>query len=128
MGIRMVMISTDQLTDGQLIDLPPEAGDVNEPFFEPVESWLRRAEPVAQKTAMWRWFATRYEELASSTPNEQGGNYFFGMKDPPVHADKVLRQRFSTLVPSDVLEQLIADVQAKVGNVWAKVELDKLSS
>ena len=124
----MVMISTDQLTDGHLIELPPEAGDVNQPFFEPAEDWLRSAAPLEQKTAMWRWFATRYEELESSTPNAQGGDFFFGMKDPPVHADEVLRQRFGALVPSDVLEQLIADIQAKVGNVWAKVELDKLSS
>ena len=124
----MVMIATEALTDGQLIDLPPEAGNTAEPFFEPVDDWLRGASPVAQKTAMWRWFATRHEELISSTPHDRDGNLFFGMKDRPVQADEVLWARFSDLVPHAVLKELIADVQAKVGNVWAKVEPDKLSS
>jgi hypothetical protein len=70
----MTMIATDELTDGKLIDLPPEAGDVTQPRFEPVEAWLRSAEPAAQKTAMWRWFATRYEELGPSTPHDTAGN------------------------------------------------------
>jgi len=32
------------------------------------------------------------------------------------------------LVPAVVLDSLLADVQDKVGNIWAKVEPDKLSS
>jgi len=124
----MVMIATDELTDGQLIDLPPEAGDLSQPFFEPVDGWLRGASTAEQKTAMWRWFATRYEELESSTPHDEEGNFFFGLKQPPVQADEVLRERFEGHVPPEVLAELIADVQAKVGNLWSVVEPDKLSS
>jgi hypothetical protein len=29
----MTMIATDELTDGQLIELPQEAGDTNQPRF-----------------------------------------------------------------------------------------------
>lgn len=124
----MTMIATDTLTDGQLIDLPPEAGDTNQPWFDPVDDWLRTAAPAAQKTAMWRWFATRYEELDPSTPHDRDGSYFFGTKEPPVKADEVLRSRFAHLVPREVLDPLIAGLQSKAGNVWAEVEFDKLSS
>ena len=56
------MITTDKIADGKLLTLPPEAGDVNAPRFQPNDAWLRQAPPDQQKTAMWRWFATRYEE------------------------------------------------------------------
>lgn len=124
----MTTIATDDLTDGRLIDLPPEAGDVNQPRFEPHDDWLRTADAASQKTAMWRWFATRYEELETSTPHDAEGNYFFGRKEAPVRADEVLQERFGTLVPTEVLAQLVSGLQAKAGNEWAKVELDKLSS
>lgn len=124
----MVMIATDELTDGMLVDLPPEAGDVTQPFFEPVDDWLSTAQPIQQKTAVWRWFATRYEELESSTPHDADGNYFFGAKEQPVQADEVLRQRFGTVVPDEVLGSLISTLQSKAGNLWAKVDPDKLSS
>lgn len=123
----MTMIATDELTNGQLIDLPPEAGDVTQPRFEPVDDWLRRASEVEQKTAMWRWFATRFEELAPSTPHDEEGNYDFGEKKP-VKVDDVLTQRFGAVVPEPVLQALIKAVKAKEGNHWAVMELDKLSS
>jgi hypothetical protein len=124
----MTMIAADELTDGKRIDLPPEAGDVTQPRFEPVEAWLGSAEPAAQKTAMWRWFATRYEELGPSTPRDTAGNYFFGAKGPPVPAHEVLRKRFGGVVPAEVVEQLIADVQARAGNEWAEAQFHKLGS
>jgi hypothetical protein len=124
----MTMIATDELTDGQLIDLPPAAGDVNQPRFEPHDDWVRTADAASQKTAMWRWFATRYEELETSTPHDQDGNYFFGRKEPPVKADEVLQERFGAVVSPEVLAQLVRGIQSKAGNEWAKVELDKLSS
>jgi hypothetical protein len=78
--------------------------------------------------AIWRWFATRYEELESSTPHDVEGNYFFGTKEPPVLADAVLRERFSHVVPQPVLDESIAGLQAKAGNLWAEAVPDKLSS
>ena len=123
----MTMIATDELTNGRLIDLPPEAGDVTQPRFEPVDDWLRKASELEQKTAMWRWFATRFEELAPSTPHDSEGNYDFGEKEP-VKANEVLRQRFGSIVPQPVLQALIGAVTSKQGNQWAVMELDKLSS
>ncbi|MDB5966326.1 MAG: hypothetical protein JWQ72_2826, partial [Polaromonas sp.] len=103
------------------------AGDTTEPRFHPNEDWLRHASPVEQKTAMWRWFATRYEELEPSTPHDREGNYFFGRQEP-VLVDEVLRQRFAQLVPAEVLDALLHRVQAKAGNQWVVMDLDKLSS
>ena len=34
------MPATDTVTDSPLITLPPEAGDVNAPRFEPNEDWV----------------------------------------------------------------------------------------
>jgi hypothetical protein len=123
----MAMIATDELTDGQLIDLPPAAGDVTQPRFEPVDDWLRGASPVEQKTAMWRWFATRFEEMETSTPHDDEGNYLIGEKKP-VRVDQVLAERFSQLVPAPVLQQLTEGIQTKGGEEWAVMPLDKLGS
>ena len=123
----MTSIATDQLTDGKLIELPAEAGDITAPRFEPNEEWLQRAPALEQKTAVWRWFATRYEELEPSTPHDPQGNYFFGRKEP-VQLDQVLHERFDALVPQDRLDELVKDIQARAGNEWAWMELDKLSS
>ncbi len=123
----MTMIATDELTDGQLIDLPPAAGDLTQPRFEPVDDWLRQASAVEQKTAMWRWFATRFEEMETTTPNDGDGNYLIGEKKP-VKADKVLAERFDGLVPAPVLQALVDAVKARVGNRWAVMPLDKLGS
>ena len=121
------MIATDELTDGQLIDLPAAAGDVTQPRFEPVDDWLRGATDVEQKTAMWRWFATRYEEMAVTTPHDDEGNYLIGEKKP-VKADQVLTERFGAVVPEAVLQALINDLRDKVGNRWAVMPMDKLGS
>ena len=61
------MPATDKITGAALRrlpreELPLEAGDVNAPRFEPNDEWLRGASPQLQKIAMWRWFATRFED------------------------------------------------------------------
>jgi hypothetical protein len=116
--------TTDQITDGQLIQLPPEAGDVNAPRFEPNDDWLRQAAPVEQKTAMWRWLATRYEDPVVATPHDTQGNYEY--KDGgPYYADQLLHQRFGDIVSDNVIEEFVEKVQQAVGNEWALKGMDK---
>jgi hypothetical protein len=117
--------ATDQLIDGQLIHLPPEAGDVNEPRFNPNEDWLcQAANPAEQKTAMWRWFASRYEDPVVATPHDTQGNYEY--KDGgPYYVDRVLHERFDDCVPRDVIDELVLRVQQEVGNEWGLKGLDK---
>lgn len=123
----MTMIATDELTDGKLIDLPAAAGDVTQPRFEPIDDWLRSAPELEQKTAIWRWFATRYEEMELNTPHDDEGNFLIGEKKP-VKADEVLAERFGAVVPAPVLQSLLAAVKEKAGNRWAVMPLDKLGS
>lgn len=118
------MTVTDRLADGKLVNLPPEAGDVNAPRFEVNDGWLRKAPPDQQKTAMWRWFATRYEEPATATPHDDQGEFLF-TDGEPVLADVVLHTRFDACVPKEVVDELVRSVQAEVGNEWALRRLDK---
>lgn len=118
------MIASDKLTDGQLIDLPAEAGDPASARFEPHDDWLRRAAPLEQKGAMWRWFATHYDEPAESMPHDEAGNYLY-TDGGPFSADIVLRERFGACVADDVLSDFIARVEAEGGAEWALKALDK---
>ncbi len=131
----MTLIASDELTDGRLIELPPEAGDVNEPRFQPEDGWLRGAEPAEQKAAMWRWFATRYEELVpggivetASTPVEAqaDGDRAPEPSDGPAPLDATLRERFADVVPAEVVDSLVRGVRAQTTNDWVPMSTDKL--
>ena len=118
------MPATDDLIDGQLIVLPAEAGDVNAPRFEPRDDWLRQAAPDQQKTAMWRWFATRFEDPETAVPHDEQGGYVFTDGGPWL-ADEVLHERFDRCVPADVVQSLVQRVRERVGNEWARRRLDE---
>jgi len=118
------MTATDSLIDGKLITLPPEAGDVNAPRFEPNDAWLRGASPEQQKTAMWRWFATHYEDPETAVPHDEQGGYVF-TDGGPFLADGLLHERFDGCVPPAVVQELVQRVQEEVGNEWALRTLDK---
>ena len=117
------MPATDLLTDGRLIDLPPEAGDVNAPRFDPRDEWLRRAQPQAQKTAMWRWFATRYENPSdpeSALPHDGDGRRVLAEGEGPFRAGEVLHERFRGTVPEHVIDELARRVEEEAGSLWAR--------
>ena len=120
------MTATDKLTDGQLIDLPPEAGDPASPRFEPNQEWLRNASPVEQKTAMWRWFATHYADPTETVPHDDEGNFLY-TDGGPYDARALLSKRFGACVPSEVLDTFIESVEAEAGREWALKGLDKES-
>src|SRR5688500_844302 len=44
------MTVVERISGSRTLDLPNEAGDVNAPRFEPIDDWLRGAEPELQKT------------------------------------------------------------------------------
>ena len=112
------MTVADRITDGSLKPLPAEAGDVNAPRFQPNEDWLRSAPAELQKMAMWRWFATRYADPEQLLPHDEEGDYVFNDGGPYL-ADQILQQRFETCVPPEVIDDLVRQMQAEVGNEWA---------
>jgi hypothetical protein len=118
-----LMTVADRITDGKLVPLPAEAGDVNAPRFEPNTEWLRGAAPHLQKLAMWRWFATRYADPAGLVPPDDEGGYQFA-KGGPCLADRILLERFEAQVPPEVIDDLVHQVQAEVGNEWAPKRAD----
>lgn len=118
------MPATDTLIDAPLVPLPPEAGDVNAPRFEPDDDWLRDAPPDLQKTAMWQWFATRFEDPRTAVPNDDQGNFVFPTGRGPCYADETLHERFDAFVPEGVVEELVQRLQQEVGNEWAKKKLE----
>lgn len=118
------MTVTERLFSEGLVDLPPEAGTVDAPRFEPDESWLGAASEDLQKAALWRWFATRFEDPELAVPHDSEGNYEFGDGEP-VLADQALRSRFDKLVPAEVIEEVVAAVQREIGNEWACKRMDK---
>ncbi|MEY4562088.1 MAG: hypothetical protein RLZZ618_1365 [Pseudomonadota bacterium] len=120
------MTATDELLGGTLIYLPPEAGDVDLPRFEPDNSWLTQASPAEQQAAMWRWMATHFEDPNTATPHDNQGHFDF-LGDGPYLADEVIIERFEDIVPDAVIRDFIAKVQAEVGNEWAMKRLDKFS-
>ena len=73
---------------------------------------------------MRRWFCDRYEDPANETPysSEEGGYIFVwgGPYDP----NEVIQERFSDCVDYEVMERLIRDLYAEVGDMWAPIEHD----
>ncbi len=118
------MTATDQLTDGQLVSLPAEAGDENKPRFEPNDAWLREATSTEQKTAMWRWFATRFEEPNTAMPNDGNGNVLF-TDGGPFMADELLHERFDDSVGQETINEFVRSLQREAGNEWALKPLDR---
>jgi hypothetical protein len=117
------MTVADRITNGKPVPLPPEAGDENAPRFEPDERWLRSAPARLQKLAMWRWFATRFADPEQLVPPDDDGGYAF-TDGGPYLADQILRDRFETCVAPEVIEDLVREVQAEVGNEWALKRAD----
>lgn len=117
------MTVTERIGSGRVIDLPPEAGDQNEPRFQPNDAWLGSAPPEQQQAAMWRWFATHYESPVTAVPHDDKGDFMF-LENGPFHADQVLHDRFDAFVPSAVVTELIETVQSEAGNVWASKSVD----
>ena len=117
------MSSSDYLDDERL-ELPPEAGDVGEHLFDPIDEWIESAPEKLQIEAMRQWFYARYENPNYQTPysSEEGG-YLFVWGGPYDPSD-VLQERFSHVVPFEVIQKLFQDLWREAGDEWAPIEAE----
>lgn len=118
------MAVADKLAGHGVVSLPAEAGTIDAPVFEVNEAWLRSAQPALQKAAMWRWFATRYEDPKLTTPHDKDGGFLY-TNGGPYHADQLLHHRFDAWVPAEVVSELVDALRDEVGNDWAPKPMDK---
>ncbi|WP_234775679.1 hypothetical protein [Paraburkholderia tropica] len=114
----------DHLNNSELENLPPEAHgnpfDVEGPF-EPDEDWLASAPRDDQIIAIRGWFTDRYCDPASNTPyNGREGGYQF-IDGGPYSPDEELGRRFSGIVPFNVIEEVVEELEAEVGENWARI-------
>lgn len=105
-------------------NLPPEAGTDTERGFEPNDEWVTTADAPLQREVLRRWFSTRYWDPANETPyvSEEGGYiYVWG---GPYDAGEELQERFSGLVPEDVIDEVVEDLQRDGIYEWAPIHTE----
>lgn len=110
--------------DGVGIDLPPEAGVDARRGFEPDEEWLQAADVALQREVLRRWFSSRYWDPANETPyvgREGGYIYAWG---GPYDASDELQSRFSGLVPDEVIDQVVEDLESEGIHEWAPIHTE----
>lgn len=109
------------------VELPKQAGSIDAPHFEPANQWLREADDSLKKAAIWRWFATHYEDPRDAVPHDAEGHYLYDDGEP-VKADQALAERFGGLVAPEVLKAVHDAICSEVGNDWVHKRMDKTGS
>lgn len=115
----------DHMDGSELANLPAEAhGETVDQPFDPDDHWLRRAEPDDQLIAMKEWFLAHYCDPAKRTPyNSREGGYQFIHGGPHDPAEE-LPDRFSGIVHDNLIEQIVNEMHAEVGDEWAPLHED----
>jgi hypothetical protein len=107
---------------GETGNLPPEAfAEYSEPL-EVNDSWISSATREEQHVAMRAWWFQRYEDPARSTPYESNDGGYIYISGGPFHPQEELSARFSRLVGFDVIQALVRELWAEVGDDWAPVD------
>lgn len=122
------MSISDRLWPNGPVDLPPEAGNITTSHFEPNEAWLAQAAPELQKSVLWRWFATRFDDPHAAVPHSEHREDYLWGEGEPIKADLALAERFRTLVPHAIIDEVARALRDEVGNDWALKRLDKVGA
>lgn len=118
---------------GELENLPSEAfsqigNDSESVEFDDI--WLKHAAREDQVIAVREWFTDRFCNPAEELPyNSREGGYLY-INGGPYSPEEEILQRFENIVSSDVLEEVITELECEVGSEWApiikKFEYDEL--
>lgn len=117
-------MSMSDWMDNEPVDLPPEAGAEGRRGFEPNDEWVRNAEPEFQREVLRRWFLTRYWDPANETPYDSGEGGYIYIWGGPYEAGDELHGRFSGLVPEEVIEEVVEDLQRDGIYDWAPIHTE----
>lgn len=114
----------DRMDDRELEQLPPEAyadsSDARGPF-DLDQTWLTSASRDSQAVAIRAWFTARFCDPAQETPyNGREGGYLF-VNGGPYSPDEELNSKFGGVVPDDVIQEVVEDLEAEVGEDWAPI-------
>lgn len=112
------MTSSEEELHTTTYELPPEAGDIDAPRFQPEDGWLRGAPRELQLRAMRRWFEARYVDPVHTTPHDDKGEYLF-LGEGPCRPATELEKRFRGVVDDPVIEELVQALRSEVGDAWA---------
>src|SRR5437588_8079992 len=78
--------------------------------FDPDDDELRTADQDTQFAQMREWFLARYCDPAHETPYESAEGGYIWIWGGPYYAEQELQDRFSGIVPDDVIERLATDL------------------
>lgn len=110
--------------DNDRPNLPIEAGDTEVRQFDPNDNWIKSAPCELQIEAMRRWFSDRYEDPANETPyNGSEGGYQF-INGGPCDPNDEIQARFGHVVDYELIDELIQELHAEVGDQWAPIRMD----
>ena len=104
-------------------NLPPEAhAELEGHPFEVNDQWLKDCDDEDDiRTAINGWWYSRYCDPAQSTPYAgREGGYLF-IHGGPFDPSDLLHDRFGDLVEHELIEDIVGDLIAEVGDQWAPV-------
>ena len=109
----------DHIDDSELGNLPLEAFLPFNELIEFDDNWLRLAEDSDQRIAVYEWFKARYCDPAMETPYiSREGGYMF-IHGGPFDPAEVIPDRFSGIVSSDVIDEVVEELHSEIGDEWA---------
>ncbi|MFG6110240.1 hypothetical protein ACEU0G_000101 [Stenotrophomonas nematodicola] len=97
-------------------ELPPSAySDAG--TSEINNDWLEDASPEEQASALLEWFQARFQDPAHETPYMSSEGGYIWIHGGPYDAKEELEERFSALVPDEVIT-FVAEHVEEVDGVW----------
>jgi hypothetical protein len=118
------MSMSDWMDDEPPVDLPPDAGTEGRKGFEPNDEWVKSAEQEIQREVLRRWFLTRYWDPANDTPYDSGEGGYIYIWGGPYEAGDELHGRFCGVVPEEVIDEVVEDLQRDGIYDWAPIHTE----
>lgn len=111
------MNSDLQLDDMEEWPELPQSAYANAGTSEINNEWLEGATPAEQAAALLEWFQARFQDPAHETPYMSSEGGYIWVHGGPYDAKEELEERFSGLVPDEVIA-FVAEHVERIDGVW----------